>query len=198
MSIAAMTDARIHRQRHPDAPRARARARGAQVGDAIPPRGHPEGGETTEAAGRAITPLAAANTVARYVPTEAIAIYIAILAGAFGPLEVTPGQELSDLDYTGRWMFLGGSLIATAALVWLLYVGKARSEGGSYSDIPAFEMAVAAIALAAWAFALPDTPLANFAFYGSWVPPVVLGATTLLIPAVASALGKTPPLYEEP
>jgi uncharacterized membrane protein len=188
MSIAAMADARIQRQRHPDAPKAGARSRDAG-GGAIDP-----GDEKTA---REITPLAAATNVARYVPTEAIAIYVAILAGAFGPLKVGPRQELSELDYTGRWIFLATSVIATVALVWLLYIGKARSEGGSYRDVPVFEMAVAAVALTAWAFALPDTPLADFQFYGGWLPPVVLGLTTLLIPAVASALGKTPPTYEE-
>jgi hypothetical protein len=188
MSIAAMTDARLQRRRHPQATRARARARG--VGrEPSPPAG---------SAGREITPLPAANSVARYVPTEAIAIYVAILAGAFGPLKVASGADLSTaFDFTSRWLFLAGSLVVTAGLVWLLYIGKARSQGGPYREVPLFEMAVAMVALAAWAFALPDTPLADFSFYGDWLPPVVLGLTTFAIPAVASALGKTPPVYEE-
>jgi uncharacterized membrane protein len=184
MSIAAMTDARIQRQRHAEAARPEARPRGVPGAYGAAPR-------------RAITPLPAANAIARYVPTEALAIYVVILAGAFGPLEVRPGQSVSDLDFTGRWIFLAVSLLATAALVWLLYVGKARAEGRPYRDVPVFEMAVAVVALGAWACALPDTPLADFAFYGGWVPPVVLGLTTAAIPAVASALGKTPPVYEE-
>ena len=58
-------------------------------------------------------------------------------------------------------------------------------------------MAVASIALVGWAFALPDSPLADFSFYGGWLPPVILGLTTFLIPAVAAALGRTPALFEE-
>jgi hypothetical protein len=180
VSIAAMTDARIQRRR----PKQQARAQERGVPDVI-------GGAA------AAVPLPAANALVRYIPTEAVAIYVAILAGAFQPLRPKPGQPLDQLDFTSRWLFLGIFLIATAGLVWLLYIGKARSAGEPYGDVPLFEMAVAAIALAGWAFALPDSPLADFSFYGGWLPPVVLGLTTLTIPAVAAALGRTPTVYEQ-
>ena len=179
-----MADARIHRGRTARAKDTGVRERG--LPDAVDP------------AGQAVrAPLPTADSIVRYIPTEAVAIYIAILSGAFSPLVPEPGQSLDQLDYRSRWIFLGAFALATAGLVWLLYIGKARSAGERYTDVPVFEMAVASIALVGWAFALPDSPLADFSFYGGWLPPVILGLTTFMIPAVAAALGRTPALFEE-
>jgi hypothetical protein len=179
-----MADARIQRGRTTRAKDTRVRQRG--LPDAVDPA---EQGLNA--------PLPTADSIVRYIPTEAVAIYVAILSGAFSPLVPKPGQSLDQLDYRSRWIFLGAFALATAGLVWLLYVGKARSAGERYTDVPVFEMAVASIALVGWAFALPDSPLVDFSFYGGWLPPVILGMTTFLIPAVAAALGRTPALFQD-
>ncbi len=156
---------------------------------------------TGEAAARTITPLKAASDVARYIPTEAIAIYIAILVGAFGPLKLVAGMKASDLDYSSRWHFFFIMLGVTVALVWLIYAAKTRETPAKDPDkrynIPVFEMAIAAVALAAWAAALPDTPFADFHWYGGWFAPTVLATATALLPLIAAAAGRTAPTYEE-
>ena len=137
--------------------------------------------------------------VARYIPTEAIGIYIAILA-LFNPLVPKPGQHLWQLNFTSRWVFLGLSLVGTGALVWLTYLAKARAAGhkGSGRDVPVFEIVIAMAAMAAWALALPDNPLQAFSWWQEGVSPVILTAATFLIPLVAAAIGEAPPIYEEP
>jgi hypothetical protein len=182
MSIASMADAAIQRKRLPP---------GTST-DLVAARGAAGAGT-----GRTITPLKGASDLARYIPTEAIAIYIAILAGAFAALTPKPGEKASDLDYSSRWHFFFIMLGVTVGLVWLIYAAKTRPEDRRKRDVPIFEMAVATLALASWAAALPDTPFADFKWYGGWFPPLVLSTTTALLPLIAAALGKTAPTYEE-
>jgi hypothetical protein len=151
----------------------------------------------TAGAGRTITPLKGASDLARYVPTEAVAVYVAVLAGAFTAPTLSANQKLYQLDYTNRWWFFGAMLVVTAALSWLIYAAKTRTEDRTRHDVPVFEMVIATVAMAAWAAALPDSPFADFKWYGGWFPPIVLGTTTALIPLIAEALGKTAPTYVE-
>jgi hypothetical protein len=156
---------------------------------------------TGEAKSRTITPLKGASELSRWIPTEAIALYIAILAGGFGVLKVPKGKKLEDLDYSNRWHFFFIMLGVTAALVWLIYAAKTREAPakavGKRFNIPVFEMAIAAVAMAAWAAALPDSPFADFHWYGGWFASIVLSTTTALVPLVALAAGRTAPVYEE-
>ena len=157
--------------------------------------------ETGEAKSRTITPLKGASEIARWIPTEAVALYIAILAGAFGALSVPSGKKLADLDYSSRWWFYSVMLVVTAALVWLIYAAKNREtsakQPGKRANIPVFEMAIAVLVMAAWAAALPDSPFADFSWYGGWFPPIVLSTTTAVVPLIAAAAGRTAPTYEE-
>ena len=151
------------------------------------------------ATARTITPLKGATEVARYIPTEAIAIYIAILAGAFGQLSPSPGKTRNQLDYSSRWHFFFAMLGVTAGLVWLLYAAKTRAYAVDHRkrDVPIFEMALATLAMAVWAAALPDSPFADFDWYGGWFAGTVLASATTLIPVVATAFGRAVPSYEE-
>jgi uncharacterized membrane protein YdcZ (DUF606 family) len=195
MSLASIADARIQRQRQAQPRRGvrslvtvrSARAEGAPDADRAKPK-------------RDITPLPGATDLARYVPTEAIALYIPILAGAFSEPKAPTGKELHEADFSSRWWFFLGALVGTLALTYLIYAAKKRSEAGGWKprkDIPVFEMTVALVAMAAWSVSLPDSPLLDFEWYGGWIAPVVLLGSTLLIPLVAAALGKIPPVYVE-
>jgi cytochrome bd-type quinol oxidase subunit 2 len=146
---------------------------------------------------RTITPLKAATDVARYVPTEAIGLYIAILTGAFGALRLPPNKRLDQLDYSSRWHFYLIMLAVTAGLVWLIYAAKTRAHDRRRRDVPVFEMAVAVIAMAAWAAALPDTPFADFHWYGGWFAGIALATTTAVLPLIAAAFGRDAPAYTE-
>lgn len=184
MSIASMADGAIQRKRV---------QAGATV--RVAPRHAPE------ATARTITPLKGANELARWIPTEAVALYTAILAGAFGPLSVPAGKALKDLNFSSRWLFYFAMLAATAALVWLIYAAKTREtpakSPGKRRNVPVFEMGMAVAAMAAWAAALPDSPFATFDWYGEWFPPVVLSTSIVLLPLIAAAAGRTGPTYEE-
>jgi hypothetical protein len=150
---------------------------------------------------RTITPLKGASELARYIPTEALGLYIAILASAFAHLNTPVGPTLDMLNFSSRWHFYFFMLLATAALVWLVYAAKQREtpakQPGKRYNVPLLEMAVAVTAMAAWGAALPDSPFADFSWYGGWFPPIVLSTTTALLPLVAAAAGRTAPTYEQ-
>jgi hypothetical protein len=149
---------------------------------------------------RTITPLKAATELARYIPTEAIGLYLAIL-GAFAPLVATVGKPIDMLDFTSRWRFYTIMLAVTAGLVWLIYAAKQAEtpakQRGKRFNIPIFEMAVAVVAMAAWTAALPDSPFEDFHWYGGWFPPIVIATTTSLLPLVAAAAHRTVPTYQQ-
>ena len=134
MSIASLTDARIHRTSAGDR-----RRRGVHV------RAHRE--KKAPDRSRTITPLPGANQIARYIPTEAIAIYVAILA-LYAPLAPKPHTHVWQLDYTSRWYLFAAGLVGTAILVWLVYLGKSRAAGhkGRGKDVPVFEIAMVVFA----------------------------------------------------
>lgn len=200
MSLSSMADARIQRERVPQASRGlrtRDTVRTAEV-EGAERAGVPA--ERARVASRDITPLPGATDIARYVPTEAIALYIPLLVGIFDA-PVAPAQnEIHDADYTGRWWLFVWALVGTAILTLLIYIAKKRSADGAWEkhkDLPVFEIVVAVVAMAAWALALPDTPLADFSWYDAWLAPVILLGTAAALPLVASALGKNPPIYVE-
>jgi hypothetical protein len=116
-------------------------------------------------------------------------------------LKVPKGKKPSSLDYSSRWHFYFIMLGVTAALVWLVYAAKTREtpakDPGKRFNIPVFEMTVAIVAMAAWAGALPDSPFADFNWYGGWFAAIVLSTTIALLPLIASAAGRTAPAYEE-
>lgn len=187
MSIASLTDARLQRVANPDRRTVRVAARHTDRQTAA-----------QTAATRTITPLPQATDLARYIPSEAIAIYVAVLA-LFSPLTPSSGGHVWQLDFRSRWWLFGLSLVFTAALTWLIYLGKRRQAGtrGPGRDLPIFELSVAVVAMAVWACALPDSPLLDFEFWDTKDASVLLLVATALIPVVANALGKTPPTYEE-
>lgn len=183
MSISSMTDASVQRKRI---------TAGAKT-SVVPQTGSSSG------QGRTITPLKQAAEVARYIPTEAIALYVAILAGAFGALTPKTGQKLYEFDFTSRWIFYVVMLVVTAALVWLVYAAKTHQNDidRREHDVPVFEMVIAAVAMACWAAALPDSPFQDFKWYGGWFAAIVLSTSAAIIPLIAQALGKTAPTYVE-
>jgi hypothetical protein len=130
------------------------------------------------------------NQLMRYIPTESIVLYVAVLA-LFTPLQAPEGKTVADLSFQGRWINFLAFVGLTVLLVPLLYAGKARAAGKTFR-LPRFEMAVAPIAFAAWALALPDTPLRTIAGYKEAIGAALVLGATLLIGVAADALGKAP------
>jgi hypothetical protein len=168
MSIVAMADAAVLRQQR-------------QTGEAArrPEDPRPVG-----------VPQNILNQLMRYIPTETITLYVAFMA-LFSPLKAPENGEFCDLSYRGRWIALFVFSGLTLILVPLLALGKARRSGQTFSA-PLFETTVAPIAFAAWAFALPDSPLRTLCTYKPEIGAFIVLATTILIGVTADVLGKAP------
>ena len=92
-------------------------------------------------------------------------------------------------SYQSRWVLLGIVTASNPVVVFLLT--KAKSQSRKIS-MPWFEMMVAPVAFAAWAFALPDTPLSSITGYQLKWNAAIITVTTTAIVLVANALHNSP------
>src|ERR1700679_3174401 len=125
------------------------------------------------------------DQITRWIPTETITAYVALLA-LLAPLS---GHAPS---YESRWILLG--IVAAAHAVVVVLLAMAKNQRGDKLSFPVFEMFIAPIAFAAWAFALPDTPLSSIAHYDLKWNAAILSITTTGIVLLANALHKSPDL----
>jgi len=125
------------------------------------------------------------NQITRWIPTETITIYVVLLA-LLAPLA---GHSPS---FTSRWVLF--SIITAANPVVVLLLTMARTRGGAAFRFPVFEMTIASVAFAAWAFSLPDTPLSSISGYEIKWNTAILTGTTISIALLANALHKSPHL----
>jgi hypothetical protein len=184
MSIASMSDASLTRARH-----GIKIGRGSTRPTVKAEPAHDGTPNTTTPA--SITPLPSANDVARWIPTEAIALYLAFYSGIFG------ASVDGNTDFTTRWQFFTFfGLVGTAVLVVLIYTAKWQDAPDKDYKFPLFEIVIADLAFAAWALALPAAPSAEWG-WGDWFPVAVLLLATSLIPLIAGALNMNPPIYTE-
>jgi hypothetical protein len=123
------------------------------------------------------------NQVTRWIPTETITVYVILLA------LVAPVAAHS-ASFTSRWVLFW--VITSANPVVVVLLAMARTKVGQVFKLPVFEMIIAPIAFAAWAFALPDTPLRSISGYGIRWNTAILTITTVAITLVANALHKSP------
>src|ERR1700761_9130709 len=89
------------------------------------------------------------NQITRWIPTETITIYVALLALLAPVAKHAP-------SYQSRWVLLG--IVAAANPVVVILLAKAKTAPRVDFEMPWVEMMVAPVAFTAWAFALPDTP----------------------------------------
>jgi uncharacterized membrane protein len=125
------------------------------------------------------------NQVTQWIPTETITVYVALLA-LLAPLAG------SSPSFTSRWVLFSIITAANPPVVILLTMAKTRR--GDPFKFPVFEMIVASIAFAAWAFALPDTPLGSISAYSIKWNTAILTGTTIAIALLANALHRSPHL----
>ncbi len=124
-----------------------------------------------------------ANQITRWIPTETISVYVALLALLVPLSNRAPSFE-------SRWILFGIVTAVNPIVVILLMMAKTQPD--DKFAWPVFEMVVAPIAFAAWAFALPDTPLSQFPHYDLKWNAAILSVTTTGIVLVANALHKSP------
>jgi uncharacterized membrane protein len=125
------------------------------------------------------------SQITRWVPTETITIYVVLLA-LLAPLA---GHSPS---FTSRWVLF--SVITAINPVVVILLTMAKTKGGDAFKFPVFEMIIASVAFAAWAFALPDTPLSSISGYQIKWNTAILTGTTVSIALLANALHRSPHL----
>jgi hypothetical protein len=130
------------------------------------------------------------NQLTRFVPTETLTLYVAYLT-ALGGLSVRQEQDVCWASFSGRWIGVIAFALVSAALALGLTYGKAKRSNQSFTW-PIFEMITAAVAFCAWAFALPDTPLADICSYSPAWGAFILLTTTVTIAVVAWRFNKAP------
>ncbi len=122
------------------------------------------------------------NQITRWIPTETITVYVVLLA------LLAPAASTSP-SFTSRWVLFAVMTAINPVVVVLL--SMARTESGDAFKLPVFEMIIASVAFAAWAFALPDTPLSSISGYNIKWNTAILTATTISIALLANALHKS-------
>ena len=117
------------------------------------------------------------KVIATYIPTEILTLYLAVVAAVEG----TTG-------WTAFFLFL----FLTPTVVWLVYATRVKTSERrmpvSPAEWPMWEMFAATVAYLAWAFALPATPFATFAWYSSAVAGIVVLATSMMLGLLAPLL----------
>lgn len=115
-----------------------------------------------------------------YIPTEIIALYIAVLA-ALGT---------STTVKSAHWITFVSFFICTPIVVWLVYAAKTKTLTQTLpynpSHWPKWEMFAATMAFTAWAFALPNSPFGMFVdWYSSAIASVIILVTSTVLSLLA-------------
>jgi hypothetical protein len=145
-----------------------------------------QGAPAPAAAGAAAAEPGVLSTLTRYIPTEVITLYVAFL----GVATVTNG------DYSPRWWGFAIFVVLTVLAVILDWVAKQRKlPKPEKSGVPLVSTAAAAIAFAAWGFALPGSPFEELSWYDSkWAGFIAL-VVSIALGWLMAAFG---PLEEKP
>jgi hypothetical protein len=131
--------------------------------------------------------------ITRWIPTETVAIYVALL-----PLlaPITHGTS-----YNSRWILFTLMAAANPVVVLLLALAKAKEVDNSHHlptwpgfSVPFFAMVASTVAFSAWAFALPDTPLGGISGYNTKWNIAILTGVTVGVALIANALHRSPEL----
>jgi hypothetical protein len=162
-----------------------------------------EGLETTakvaQATGQNIetsTPTTSAiSSMAAYIPTEVITVYVAVLA-AIGTSAPAPGSQstatVTAMSLASPFPLYILFIILVPVIVWGLYAGTVKAAKKpipkSIGAWPKWEMFAGTIAFAIWAAALPNSPLSEF----SWFSAAVAGIAALVI---SMLIGVFAPLF---
>jgi hypothetical protein len=135
-------------------------------------------------------PTSLTNQIARWIPTETIAIYVAVLA-LLAPA-TKPGS-----DYASRWVLFWIMVGVNPVVVLLVQMAKGSpplTTPGYRLKLPLFAMAVSMVAFSAWAFALPDTPLGDISGYNTKWNIAIITIVTTAVTLIANAFHESPEL----
>jgi hypothetical protein len=140
----------------------------------------------------ATTPASPLAQLIKYIPTETIAIYIAV-QGALGDVSIPTGGKVSSADFTSRWVWFWIMLGLTVLLTGgLSYRAQKNTNPAARFKLPIFDVLASGAAFAVWALSLPGTPLRDIKGYdyNAWNSVLILFGT-VAIATTAHVLGKT-------
>ncbi len=121
------------------------------------------------------SPFAAVATeLARYIPTEAIGLYTAIL-----PFLVSDSKPLAEQNFTARWVLVAGVAILALLFAVGVYRKEVKSRGQEFHWPPKRTVTVL-VAFVAWVMVIPGSPFQDF----SWFSPTIGGIVGLVAVAV--------------
>ena len=125
-----------------------------------------------------------AGVLFSYIPTESIALYVAVL-GALSS---------NDLVMKAHWVAFFFFLVFTPLVVWIIYAAKVKKLLGyvpfNYQALPLWEMTASTLAFVAWAFALPGSVFQSFTWYNQSIAGVTILVTSTI-------LGLVSPFFEK-
>jgi uncharacterized membrane protein YbhN (UPF0104 family) len=115
----------------------------------------------------------------KYIPTEAIALYVAIL-----PFLVREDVPLEAQDYTTRWFLAAGVGVLAVVFAVGVYRRAILDRGGAFRWPPRMTATVV-LAYTAWVVAIPGSPVNDFGWYSP-----ALGAVVALVVSAVIAAGQ--------
>jgi hypothetical protein len=127
----------------------------------------------------------------RYTPTEVVGVYVGVIA----LLPTLPDEgktEISESDFTWRWLVFILFFLFTPLTILAANAVRSRAAG-SRAETPWFEMIMGPIAFAAWALALPLSPMFSFSTWSGWMGVVIATIVLFLIGIIAKLAGKALP-----
>ena len=127
----------------------------------------------------------------RWIPTETITLYVAVIAILTYP-KAAAGQKLCEQSFRAQWWWAVIFVVFSVFAVFAIYLTKVRATNAPFRW-PFFEMGVAAVAFAAWAAGLPQTPLGDVCDYKTEYGGLAVLFASIIIGLVAGMLGKNPP-----
>lgn len=136
-------------------------------------------------------PDSVVDQLVRWIPAETLTLYVAYIAVASTP-KAPPGKSLADADFFWQWFGVGMGILFTAVATVLVAIGKVKQTNEPFRW-PKFEIGAACAAFAAWALALPDTPLLTFGGYKTEIGALLITFSVVMISLVAYAAGKQAP-----
>lgn len=102
---------------------------------------------------------AVVRELTRFIPTEAIALYVAVL-----PFLVADDTPLANQKYTSRWILAAGVGVIAVLFAVGIYRRELQARGKSFHWPPRRTVFVVA-AFTAWVFVIPGSPFASFSWY---------------------------------
>lgn len=143
---------------------------------------------------------AALKSIATYIPTEIITLYVAALAALAGSNPDMPAKP-TDISQTGGsiasstdLVAFGVFLILTPVFVWLVYAAKVRNAGkdlpSKLTSWPWWEMMSSTVAFGAWAYAMPNSVFTRFDWYTAAIGTLVVLLVSTLLGLIAPVVQK--------